>query len=139
MRKPKKLSKFSDFSASHDGKSLAMLITTIDGGDSLDLEIPFDQIGDLIEVLVSSANHVGASIAPAKQVVQLEDNKFDTSPIPVSRIGLAHGATPDKSLLVVRMAGFDLGFSLTAELAIGLARDGSQYLKTLSADPKTNH
>lgn len=127
MRKPKRFTGISNPELSHDGENLAVIIEAAD--DSLDVEIPFNELGAIIEFLVAAANYdTQPGTRPAAY-----------SPIPIQGLGLAHGATPDQTLLVLRLGATDLAFSLDntklAELGAGL----SQKLLALSAHSSNPH
>lgn len=123
MRFPKRFVRFSNAAASHDGKHFAVCVET-DDDTALDLEIPIEEIGDVVQFFVEVANHVDAD-------VRHEQRQY--SPIPIRGLGLATSYTPDETLLIIRLAGFELAFQLDSKRVAELGKDFARMAKTLSA------
>jgi hypothetical protein len=115
-----------------DAQFFAVKLVTATGG-TFDLEIPISEIGTVVQFLVSLADHVGTLAADDDVDVTPRAPTF--SPIHVRGVGLATGTTPAETLLVVRLAGFDLAFSLDTEKLSALSRGFARTAQTLSADP----
>ncbi len=123
MRSPKRFLRFSNAAASHDGKHFAVYVET-DDDTVLDLEIPIEEMGDIVQFLVDVANHVDAD-------ARHEQRQY--SPIPIRGLGLATGRTPDETLLIIRLAGFELAFQLDSKHVAELGEDFGRMANTLSA------
>jgi hypothetical protein len=131
-RKPHRLTHMADPMLSGDAQFFAIKIVTETGG-TFDLEIPTSEIGTVVQFFVSLADHVGTLAADDGVDVTPEATTF--SPIQIRGIALATGTTPAETLLVVRLAGFDLAFSLDTEKLSELSRGFARTAQTLSADP----
>lgn len=121
MKKPNKFVTLKNPIMSHDGSTFAVTVAT-DGGD-FDLSIPCSEIGAIIEFLAKAANYGTPQGKPPEAL----------SPIPVQGLALAHGATPDQTLLIVRLAATDLAFALDSSKVAALDSEFSRILQALSA------
>ncbi|MGC2415826.1 MAG: hypothetical protein WA459_24405 [Stellaceae bacterium] len=130
-RKPHRLTHIADPLFFADRQAVAIKI--IAEGGTFDLEIPAAEIGTVVQFLVGLADHVGTLAAEDGVDVTPQAKTF--SPIRIRGVGFATGATPAETLLVVRLAGFDLAFSLDREMLADLSRGFSRIAQTLSADP----
>lgn len=130
-RKPHRLTHIADPVFFADRQSVAIEI--IATGGTFDLEIPGAEIGTVVQFLVGLADHVGT--LAADDGVDVTPAIKDFSPIKIRGLGFATGATPAETLLVVRLAGFALAFSLTSNNLAELSRGFPQTAQTLSAAP----
>ena len=121
-RKPHRFIGFTNPEMAADGRSIAILAQT-ESGKTLDLEIPFKEIGSIIDFLVLCASS-------ATEPVNGSDSY---SPIPIHGLGLATGRTADETLLVVRLAGCELAFSLASKQIAALGHDFAQIAQVLVA------
>lgn len=106
---PSRLVGFKNVELSNDGKLMAVTFLT-ETGPGVDLAIPLDALGDILHYLTNAAARItqgaveaGLEIAPATIVPE---------PIPVKKIGMAAGRTPDETLLTVMTAGYGLTFAI---------------------------
>jgi hypothetical protein len=113
---------FSNPSLSIDGRSIAVKVLT-DPGDPVVLEIPYQEIGAIIEFLTRCAAS-GGEPTPAA---------MSYNPIPIVGLGLATGNTAEETLLVVRLAGCELAYSLASKQVAALGRDFAQTAQVLAA------
>lgn len=130
-RKPHRLTQIADPVFFADRQSVAIKIVATDG--TFDLEIPGAEIGTVIQFLVGLADHVGT--LAAEDGVDVTSQATDFSPIKIRGLGFATGTTPAETLLVVRLAGFDLAFSLDSDNLSELSRGFARTAQTLSAAP----
>jgi len=130
-RKPHRLTHIADPAFFADRQSVAIKI--IATGGTFDLEIPAEEIGTVVQFLVGLADHVGTLAADDGVDVTPQAKTF--SPIKIRGLGFATGATPAETLLVVRLAGFDLAFSLDNNNLTELSNDFARTAQTLSANP----
>lgn len=106
---PSRLVGFKNVELSRDGKLMAVTLIT-EPGPGLDLAIPLDALGEVINYLTVTAARLteqataaGLEIAPASVAPE---------PIPVRKIGMTAGRTPDETLLTVQTAGYGLTFAV---------------------------
>ena len=123
MRNPPRFTALSAPELSRDGKHFAVVVET-DTGENLDLEIPLDEVGAIVEFLISVANH--AEFAP-------HQGQQSLSPIPIQGLGFAAGNSPEETLLVVRLVGCDLAFSLASSKVAALGNEFSRIAQALAA------
>ncbi len=131
MRKPKRLKRWSDPAISPDGKHLWVQIEAEDG-ETADLEIPFEEIGDHVQFLVSVANFIGEH-REEQDEPPVPMTRQEYSPIPVVGVGVALGRTPNETILHVQLAGFSLGFALDSSKVAEFGRGLAQSAQLLSA------
>lgn len=128
MRNPKRFITFSEPVILHGGKSFAVVVET-EEGERLDLEIPLNEIGAIVEFMTSVS-------AFARNIPRQGEQTW--SPIPVQGIGFAAGRTPDETLLVVRLAGCDLAFSMESKKVADLGSEFFRIAQTLASDGQPN-
>src|SRR5689334_6622832 len=97
-RKPHRLTHIADPVFFGDRHAVAMKIIATDA--TLDLELPADEIGTVVQFLVGLADHVGTLAADDGLDVTPQAKSF--SPIKIRGLGFATGATSAETLLVVR-------------------------------------
>jgi hypothetical protein len=131
QRTPKRVERWADPAISPDRKSLWIRVEMEDG-DSDDLEIPLQQIGDTVSFFVSVANHI---VTELEDEVELPSQTAspDWAPIPVVGVGLGIGRGPEETILFVRLAGFELAFSLDGSKVAALGNDFARNAQMLSA------
>ena len=123
MRSPHRLVRFENPVAAHDGRHVAFEVVTGDA-EKFDLEVPLVELGAVIEYLVGLATHVGVNEAVPQKIY---------SPIPVQGLGLATGRDANETLLVVRLAGCELAFSLDSTKVAELGGSFARTAQVLSA------
>lgn len=129
MRNPQKFTRFSNPVVLPDGQNFALVVEA-ENGSKLDIEIPFSEIGTIIEFFASLANHVNLNPSHARA---------NYSPIPVQGLGFSSGRNPNETLLVVRLASSELAFALDSKRVAELALDFSRTAQALSANDTFSH
>jgi hypothetical protein len=131
-RTPGQLQSLSDAMISPDGKSLWVHVNTV-ASRSLDIAIPFAELGDTVQFLVSCAevgiDHSDQADASEPTGMQMHES----APIEARGIALAAGRAPDESLLVVKLACCRLAFPIAGGDLLRLADDFVRTARTLSA------
>jgi hypothetical protein len=127
-----RLLQLSDASVSPDGETVCFSIETQDG-KKLCVQCPVAELGDIFSFLGQLASAAGE-----RRNIELKgpsDGYNYLCPIPAKGMGFQAANDPNETLLVMRLHGFDLAFSVPtgglAEVADGFARTA----RTLSADP----
>lgn len=113
---------------SHDNKCVAIEIKT-EGSEPLDVEIPLAEISTIIEFLASISSYIQPDYEPPSLPEQL-----DVSPVKIKGLGFAMSDNPDDILLIVRLAGFDLAFSLDSKQVELFGLDFARTAQALSAN-----
>lgn len=129
MRKPKKFIRFSN-PIPIDNKHFATIVET-EEGESLDLSIPINEVGAMIEFLVS----VAAVVNP----VRTTSPPPYWNPIRVERSGFSFGASPSETILFHQIGGFYLAFALDTNRLRQLASDFARIARTASASDDVCH
>lgn len=128
-----KLSAIDDGAIFDNGEIVAFTIKA-DRGKNLRVHCPLAEIGDIVQALVQLAKAAGEMRDDPKPATSQGQNYF--APIPCEGMGFQLGETPDKTLLVVRLAGFDLAFELESSGLMRLADDVVRISRTLAASGK---
>ncbi|MBV9516643.1 MAG: hypothetical protein JO068_00845 [Hyphomicrobiales bacterium] len=134
-RAPKRLIQLADAAISADRQWLWVRAETEDD-QSLDLSIPLDQLGNTVQFLVMAAEFVVSEAEEDGHTTPKEPEApaHDWAPIPIRGIAFAAGGSPNETLLVVKLAGFELAFSMPSDELSRLAEDIARVAQTLSAD-----
>ena len=131
-RTPLTFTGMADGAFSSDYKLFLVRIETAETS-GIDLAIPITEIGKLVTYLVGVPSHL-ATIGMFPENQSETNAKVDFSPIPIHAIGLAPTNDPSETMLVVRLAGFELAFPLDSKKLSELGRDFARNAETLSAD-----
>src|ERR1700733_6876890 len=115
-----RLTHMADPTLTGDAKFVVIKIIT-KTAPTFDLEIPTAEIGTVVQFLVELTDYVGTLAADYGVDITPPITTF--SPIKMRGLGFAIGATPAETLLVVRLAGFDLAFSLDSKMLAGMVPD----------------
>jgi hypothetical protein len=126
---PMRVDRWSDPAVSPDRKNLWAKIASEDGG-SADIEIPLTQIGDAVCFLASVANQIVSEMQD--QVEMPPQTAIHWAPIPVVGVGLGLGRGPGETILTIRLAGFELAFSLDGSKIAALGSDFARIAHMLS-------
>lgn len=133
MREPKQLLRLADPMISPDGLSLWVRAETATG-ESLDLAIPFSELGDTVQFLVTCANFaLSHSNQADEQTTTTGMQKHEWAPIPARGFGLGTGRSPDESILMVQLSCCQLAFPVPGSDLVRLADDFARTARTLSA------
>jgi hypothetical protein len=113
---PARLVGFKNVELSRDGKLMAVMFLT-EPGPGFDIAIPLDALGDVVNYLTAAAARVTEEAAAAG--LQIAPATIAPEPIPVRKIAMAPGRTPDETLLTVHTAGYGMTFALPVPAAAG--------------------
>jgi hypothetical protein len=105
---PSRLVGFKNVELSGDGKLMGL--TLITDGPELDVAIPLDALGEVINYLTATAARLTEQAAAAG--LEIAPASIAPEPIPVRKIGMAAGRTPDETLVTVQTAGYGLTFAV---------------------------
>lgn len=106
---PSRLVGFKNVELSRDGKLMAVTLIT-EPGPGLDVAIPLDALGEVINYLTMTAARLTEQAAAAG--LQIAPATVEPEPIPVRKIGMTAGRTPDETLVTVQTAGYGLTFAV---------------------------
>jgi hypothetical protein len=113
-----------------DGESVAFTIETVNGR-RYPLNCPLPEIGDIFSFLGALAKAAGEERnVPAPRGTATYNY---LAPIPASGMGFQAGRTPDETLVVIRLSGFDMAFVFPSDELVRLAGDIARIARTLSA------
>jgi hypothetical protein len=127
---PMRVDRWSDPAVSPDRKNLWVKIASENGG-SADIEIPLTQIGDAVCFLASVANQIVSEMQDQVEIPPQMATHW--APIPVVGAGLGLGRRPRETILTIRLAGFELAFSLDDSKVAELGSDFARIRQMLSA------
>jgi hypothetical protein len=125
-----KLATISNMGTLDDGNAVAFTIETEDG-NRLALHCLLPELGDIFCALATLAKAAGEERNAPTPEPPATHNYL--APIPAQGIGFQAGRTPDETLLVVRLYGFDMAFSVPSSGLVRLADDVARIARTLSA------
>jgi hypothetical protein len=125
-----KLLHISEGTPFNDGENVAFTITRHDR-KKLRVNCPLAELGDVFTYL----GHLAEAAAEAQD---REDPPFPAghdyiAPIPAQAVGFQAGNSPDMTLLIVRLFGFDMAFSVPSNALAEHADDLARIARTLSA------
>lgn len=120
------------------GESIRFLIKGMDGQE-IDLECPHGLIEQVVRFLVESASE-----AAARQPHQVRNSfargeRVDVDPVPISHATFMADPEKGEIILVLRMFGFDLGFSMTPEHLSALKKELDRLLPLLGIVDRGGH
>jgi hypothetical protein len=134
MKKPKtvghKLKTLSSAAVLNEGEDVAFTVETEDGR-RLVLNCSLPEIGDIFNFLGHLAKAAGEERTVPVPTPPAGYNYL--APVPATGIGFQGGTTPDETLLVIRLAAFDLAFSVPSSGLARLADEIGRMARTLSA------
>ena len=129
-RKGRKLRQLSDAAVFDDGETVRFCVDAF-GTKKLDVFCPVAQLGDIFSFLGHLAKAAGeARDAPTPP---LPHGHNYLAPLPAQRVGFQAGSTPDETLLVVRLFGFDMAFAAPSSGLARMADELGRIARTLSA------
>ena len=100
---------------------------------TLDLAIPFAEIGDAIQFLAACSEFAVSHSDHADDAVPPRLEKQDWAPIPARGFGLGAGRTSDETMLVIQLSCCQLAFPIPGNDLVRLAADFARTARTLSA------
>ena len=116
-----------------DGEAISFRVERRDG-QALDLVCDLSEVGDIFGFLATLARDAAAEAQTESPLAGQSYNYL--VPIPARGIGFQHGPSQDETMIVVRLAGFDLAFSVPSSGLAATADDIARIARTLSANGK---
>lgn len=116
---------------SDDGRFIE--ITAVLAGENVSMAIPVAEIGDMVALFASLSDFVVSHAVPAPDGSPPRTSSETWEPVAVRGVGMAQGRTPDETLLVAFLSGFELAFSLDSTKLTELGHDLSRALLLSSA------
>ena len=113
-----------------DGEVVAFTVKTTTG-DTLRVNCPLVEVGDIFSYLGQLAKFAGE--ARNVPIPPFPSGYNDLAPIPAQTIGFQAGTTPQETLLIIRLSGFDMAFAFESSALVALADDIRRIALTLSA------
>ena len=135
---PLKIARLTGAGADDDGATVRFRIEAADGR-ATDLTCDHDQIERLIQFLA------GLGRMSAERRSDVTPHRFgatdniSVTPIEISDVGFMRGMTTEEAVLVVRMFGFDLGFSVTPFQLRALHAEIERMLPKSALQPDDHH
>jgi len=135
---PLHVNRLSEGATDADGATVYFRIEAVDGR-AADMSCDQDQIESLIHFLAG----LGRISADRRTDVTPHQfgptDKVTVSPLEISDVGFMRGLESDEAVLVVRMFGFDLGFSVTPSQLRALHAEIERMLPKSSLQPRDHH
>ena len=135
---PLHVARLSEGAADEDGATVRFRIEAVDGRTA-DLSCDQNKIESLIHFLTG----LGQISAYRRTDVTPHQfgptDKVTVSPLEISDVGFMRGLESDEAVLVVRMFGFDLGFSVTPSQLRALHAEIERMLPKSSLQPRDHH
>jgi hypothetical protein len=131
MREPRQLLRWADAMIAPDRENLWVRVETVTG-ESMDLALPFAQLGDTVQFFVSCADFVVSQSNQAHEPTPTGMQKHEWAPIPARGIGLGAGRSPGETMLVVQLSCCQLAFPIPGNDLARLGDDFSRSARTLS-------
>ena len=125
-RKGRKLRELSDAAVFDDGATVGFCVDAF-GTKKLDVFCPIAQLGDIFSFLGHLAKAAGES-RDAPTPPFLHGHNYLAQ-----GIGFQAGSTPDETLVVVRLFGFDMAFAVPSSGLARMADELGRIARTLSA------
>jgi len=131
-RKGRKLRQLSDAAVFDDGETVGFCVDAF-GTKKLDVFCSIAELGDIFSFLGNLAKAAGdLRAAPTPPMPQAHNY---LAPVPAQGAGFQAGSTPDETLLVVRLFGFDMAFAVPSSGLARIADELGRIARTLSAGP----
>ncbi len=135
---PLHVARLSGGAADEDGATVRFRIEAVDGRTA-DLSCDYDQIERLIHFL-AGLGQLSAERRPDVTPHQFgPTDKVTVSPLEISDVGFMRGLESDEAVLVVRLFGFDLGFSVTPSQLRALHAEIERMVPKSSLQPHDHH
>jgi|SRR5208282_757517 len=127
----KKLLRLTDATVMDDDLGVGFSIETHEG-EKLRVFCSVPEVGDIFSFLGALARE--ACLQTHKEYQGSGPPRNELAPIPAEGMGFQAGPSPDETLLVMRLFGFDLAFSIPSSGLARVADDFARTARTLSAD-----
>ena len=135
---PLHVARLSDGATDDDGATVRFRIEAVDGR-TVDLSCDHDQIERLIHFL-AGLGRMSADRRPDVTPHQFgPTDKVTVSPLEISDVGFMRGLESDEAVLVVRLFGFDLGFSVTPAQLRALHAEIERMVPKSALQPHDHH
>lgn len=125
---------FSKGASSHDGVSVKLRIEA-NGVPPLDLAIPHDRIGDMMQYLAHLAADAAQKRSPSESFPK---GAVEVSPIPATQVALMLGS-PGKAILVIGLSDYSLGFELPLAALQDALPSYTQIATVLASEPTSRN
>ena len=126
--------------AEPDDTGEALRFTVHGEGDrGVTIECPHDQVENMIPFLIDLARDAAARRKEEPRSSFARAEQLDVDPAAISHASFMVDPEINDIVLVLRMFGFDLGFSLTPEHLAGLKRELDRILPALGIEEKRPH
>jgi hypothetical protein len=135
MTKGDKLKCLEDAAIFDDGDTIAFTVKS-ETGKQLRVSCSLSEVGDICSFL----GHAAKAAAEQRNST-LEDTKGThnyLAPIPSQGIGFTAGSDSTEAIIVMRLFGFDMAFSVPSSGLVALSGDIARIAKTLSAQGKVH-
>lgn len=121
------------------GQSIRFTIQGKDGGD-LDMECPHDLVENVIRFLVELARDAAERRTSSTRDSVGRAETAEVDPMPISHATFMADPETVEIVLLLRMFGFDLGFSVTPEHLLSLKKELERILPALGiVERKPDH
>ncbi len=135
---PLHVARLSGGATDEDGATVRFRIEAVDGRTA-DLSCDHDQIERLIHFF-AGLGRMSADRRPDVTPHRFgPTDKVTVSPLEISDVGFMRGLESDEAVLVVRLFGFDLGFSVTPSQLRALHAEIERMVPKSSLQPRDHH
>lgn len=124
--------------AAPDGTAVSFRIVGA-GGERVTLDCGHDDLGPLIAFAAGLGREAAALRAEVTPATFGDSDKVSVEPIATSDVGLMRDLETGEVVLVARMSGFDLGFTVTAPQLAALHREIERALPRSALAPAGDH
>lgn len=135
---PLAIARLSNAGVSDDGRTLHLRIEAVDGR-AIDVTCDHDQLEGLVHYVVQLGQLSAARRDDVTPHRFGPTDKVATTPIEISDVGFMRGMESDEAVLVVRMFGFDLGFSVTPAQLRALHAEIERMVPKSTLQPSDHH
>jgi len=124
--------------AAPDGAGVSFRIVGA-GGERVTLECGHGDLGPLIAYMAGLGREAAQARAQVTPATFGDSDKVGIEPIETSDVGLMRDMETGEVVLVARMSGFDLGFTVTAPQLAALRREIERALPRSALAPPGDH
>ena len=124
--------------AAPDGSAVSFRVVGA-GGERVTLECGHGDLGPLIAFAAGLGREAAQARAEVTPATFGDSDKVSVEPIETSDVGLMRDLETGEVVLVARMSGFDLGFTVTAPQLAALRREIERALPRSALAPADDH
>lgn len=124
--------------AAPDGSAVSFRVVGA-GGERVTLECGHGDLGPLIAFAAGLGREAAQARAEVTPATFGDGDKVSVEPIQTSDVGLMRDLETGEVVLVARMSGFDLGFTVTAPQLAALRREIERALPRSALAPADDH